>query len=332
LPAYGEPAQEQTFLAIMQFSYKEGLQMRSRRIGSGAFTLIELLVVIAIIAVLIGLLVPAVQKVREAANRTQCSNNLRQLGIAVHTCNDANRKLPPVCGCFPANASGPGAPNATLHFHLLPYIEQQNLHGLGLRTSPSSAGVRDQTVPTYVCPSDPSGQASSRWGVANYQPSYESFGRTAGGNKRIPASFPDGTSNTILFGERYATCTLASSAFPSGFPNACLPGIAGGGQWAHDTREYNYYERTWSQSSDPFTGAALSPHVSCDQTPLKWQQQPVYNVYCNPYVYNSPHAGGMNVALADGHVRFLNPSISAITWGYAISPSDGQPLPSDWND
>src|SRR4051812_20009351 len=93
---------------------------RHRPIRAG-FTLIELLVVIGIIGLLIGLLLPAVQKVREAANRTKCQNNLHQVGLAAHMCHDTNSKLPPALGWFPGVASGAHGPAV---FHLLPYLEQ----------------------------------------------------------------------------------------------------------------------------------------------------------------------------------------------------------------
>jgi prepilin-type N-terminal cleavage/methylation domain-containing protein/prepilin-type processing-associated H-X9-DG protein len=93
----------------------------SHRTRRSAFTLIELLVVIAIIAILIGLLLPAVQKVREAATRLQCANNIKQMSLALHSCNDTNKRLPPQAGTFG------GAYLAPLLFHLLPYIEQDNV-------------------------------------------------------------------------------------------------------------------------------------------------------------------------------------------------------------
>jgi prepilin-type N-terminal cleavage/methylation domain-containing protein len=182
---------------------------------SQGFTLIELLVVFAIMAVLIGLLLPAVHKVREAAARIRCSNNLKQITLAVHNLNDAGGgPIPPVTGAFPANSGNSG----TGFYYLLPYIVQGNLYqasanaiGKYSASNPIAGGNRPYgtVVNSYLCPSGPNvppdyipNTGLSQQATANY--AANPLAITAGAD--IPRSFPDGTSNTILIAERYKVC------------------------------------------------------------------------------------------------------------------------------
>jgi prepilin-type N-terminal cleavage/methylation domain-containing protein len=282
-----------------------------------AFTLIELLVVIAIIAVLIGLLLPAVQKVREAAARSACSNNLRQLGIATLHFHDAKGRLPPGIGFV-----GPGA-WGSWWFHLLPYIEQGNLYNSSYADGVYSVAnnqVYSRSIKPWFCPSDPStpsdgtvnDEQGTPWGTTSYAGNawlacnVDANGNFLGpaGLSRIPASIPDGTSNTILYGEKYARCSNSTNPI-------------GGSSWS--------YYRT---GNIPYLWAALGP-ISDSQSMFQVQPNP-FQGNCDPTNVSTPHSSGMMVGLCDGSVRSLSGSISPTTWWYANTPAGGEVLPDDW--
>jgi len=350
-----------------------------------------LLVVIAIIAILIGLLLPAVQKVREAAARAQSQNNLKQIGIAIHSCHDANGKLPTTTGCFPQTGEGTvweldsvPARFGTMQYFLLPYLEQENLYkhpnispndgngGSGTqswRTKGRGGRLLNGVQKVFMAPNDPSvdgtGEAwnnngNEHAGAASYASNWHAFGGgwdedwQIGGKARIPGTFPDGTSNTIAFLERYAICGVGTKGKPSS-------------PWDNS---WSYAERSW-QEDGSLPGPITQYHraQSCWTSPAYWipagltgggtghggfqnhrtfaANYPIDPVtgtsayftvpqvapgikQCDPTRLTSFGGGGIQVLLMDGSVRSVAASTSANAWVRALVPNDGLVQGNDW--
>jgi hypothetical protein len=278
-----------------------------------------LIVVIGIVGVLISLLLPAVQTIRESANRASCSNNLKQLGLASHHCHDLYGKLPPGLGFFP----GPSA-YGNAFFHLLPFLEQDNLYA----ASSGFAGNNDvfsEPIKTFVCPSDPSVRADGRvtnnqgkiWGAGSYAGNVQVFAivwpngelRDTEGKTRL-TDITDGTSNTILFAEKYARCTK-------------YPFMEGGNFWA--------YWVTGNTVQPLHPGFAISWTEYSIGPGSKFQTRPrPYMGDCDPTLASTPHLVGMQVCLADCSVRTISSGVSDTTWWAACTPRGGEVLGSDW--
>jgi len=313
-----------------------------------AFTLVELLVVIAIIGILIALLLPAVQAAREAARRSQCSNNQKQIALALHNYHDSFNTLP-----F-GGATGWGH---TWHAYILPYIEQSAVYetipwtdsGYANDTRPTDPFtiLARTIIPAFKCPSDPQPAAYpnsmnnvSRRGVGSYlgnaggNLSTDSRRASGSGNppgidarnsngvllayairtttrRREPIPFAaiiDGTSNTLLIGESPYTVTAPCPYCDRLYLYSNNSDSGQGSDWS----EY---------LGSTYYGINRSLSTEASPTPLSWAERELS--------FGSYHPGGCNVALSDGSTRFVSETIELNVWR-AIGSRDGKEVIDEW--
>lgn len=250
----------------------------------GGVTLIELIVVIGGLLLLAALLLPILARVRSQAGRASSQNNLRQIGLAVHNYHDAFQKMPPALGKA-NNADG------TVHFHILPFIEQDNLFRQAEGASWKN-GTYGKLIFTYIDQADksaPPGHLFQGWlATTNYAANWMAF---KDGNQNL-AAIPDGTSNTLMFTTRYQMC----NGQPTG--------------WGYPSQYY------WAPMFAYYTTA-------------KFQISPK-DEECDPTLPQTVGGNQILIGMCDGSVRLANTDVSPRTWLHLTDPADGNVLDNDF--
>jgi prepilin-type N-terminal cleavage/methylation domain-containing protein/prepilin-type processing-associated H-X9-DG protein len=318
-----------------------------RRANRRAFTLYELLIVIAIIAILIALLLPAVQQAREAARRTQCKNNLKQLGLALHIYHDARRTFPP------GNVSPPGDKHSlwwSSHAMILPYLEQKPLYShcnfdVGPGHAKNQTPVKTE-IRSFLCPSDGPVPRDSKTGPTNYFLSAGSgpavslppTGKTAPmpnglfyqvSNTRI-AAVRDGTSHTVAAMESIRgrsdvppTLRYVYVSLDVPLPETVQPDVG----LTDYQRQRNLKRDRGASWAD---GRFLQSLLVTSLTPNKDLPDTAYrDLAGGASAARSMHRGGANVLFTDGAVHFVSDSIDFVVW-QALGTRDGREKVGDF--
>ncbi|MBP3960844.1 DUF1559 domain-containing protein [Gemmata sp. G18] len=319
-----------------------------------AFTLIELLVVIAIIAILIGLLLPAVQKVREAAARLKCQNNLKQIGLALHNYESSTGHFPPN-GVYPVGATAPDSYSALAR--ILPYVEQANLYQLVDLSAAANAqtAVTSQRIPIYLCPSEVNDRAkpgSTPTAITRYPLNYAAnvgswlvWNPTTGqggdgavtltsnpnGGTRI-SDFTDGTSNTVGFGEVKAYGAYLLGGAPTVAPPSDPAGqLALGGALKTDATHTGWTEGQTFHNGVTFvqtpntvvTFSSAGTNYTVDYVSSRDGSSATAPSYA-AMTARSYHTNLVNVVLMDGSVRSVASSVSLLAWRAAGTRNGGE--------
>jgi len=312
-----------------------------RRSWRQAFTLIELLVVIAIIAVLIALLLPAVQQARESARRTQCKNNLKQLGLAMHNYHDTHRIFP--CNSLDSSA-WTGIQHGTQLTMILPFIDQASFYNALDFTQPNVEGTIIKGAPAYqrvvtafLCPSysGPSQRGGDLRAQTNYAPSmgaqrmdspnacqrYSPYGGyNASG---FFGTGPDGHGNTMeigrlsgIFGRMIPAATIAQVV--DGTSNTILMGEVRPDCSDHINNGWMHNNSIWVATTPPIN------FPTCPESPALPDQCNRTDTWNTSQGFKSQHTGGAHFILCDGAVRFLSQNLDYATYQKLGDRRDGQ--------